>query len=131
MGLFKHFTDAKPKASKAELKAFKDKLKYGADPTQMYETAQEHFREYIRIEKELKELLQRILKSPNCKITGNWTELDIKDYGDDGDDCKQSPIGKHVYMNVYGSEHPDRYEATNCLCCGKQVMPAYPKTPGE
>ena len=123
MGLFKRWKD-KPQASAAERKSFKNKLKYGSDPKQMYDTAREHREEYYRLEKELKPLLQKILKSPDCRKTGQWSELDIKDHGDG---CKKSPIGKHVYMNVYGSDHPDRWEATNCICCDTELYRASKK----
>lgn len=120
MGLFKRWTE-KPQASAAERKSFKNKLKYGTDPKATYSTARDHWSEYSRLDKEIKALLNKILKSPNCEISGQWSSLEIHDYGKD---CKESPVGKHVYMSVYGSNHPDRYEPTDCICCGEQLFRA-------
>ena len=117
MGLFKRFTETR-QASKAERESFKAKLRYGTDPKEMYETARGHWEEYNRLQEETKEMLNKILKSPNCEKPYHWSKLDIQDYGDD---CRDSPVGKHVYMNVYGSQNPKRNDATDCLCCGKEL----------
>ena len=120
MGLFKRFTE-KPQASKAELESFKSKLKYGTDPREMYNTARGHYDEYSKLMTETKETLNRVLKSPNCEKTDSWSKLDIQDYGDD---CKDSPIGKHVYQRAYGKKHPDYWKECVCLSCGKQLYAA-------
>jgi len=120
MGLFKRFTE-KHQASKAELESFKSKLKYGTDPKKTYEIARGHYDEYCRLMTETKETLNRVLKSPNCEKTDAWSTLDIQDYGND---CKDSPIGKHIYQRVYGKKHPDYWKATDCLSCGTQLYAA-------
>lgn len=120
MGLFKRFTE-KPQASKAELESFKSKLKYGTDPKQTYETARGHYDEYHRLMTETKETMNKVLKSPNNEKTDTWSKLDIQDYGDD---CKDSPIGKHVYQRVYGKKHLDYWKACHCLCCDKELYRA-------
>lgn len=119
MGLFKRFAEKKT-ASKAERESFKAKLRYGHDPKQMYDTSREHWDEYRRLTDETKALLQKILKVTESNTSYQWSSLEIQDRST----CKKSPVGKHVYMSVYGSKHPDYYEATNCICCNKQLYRA-------
>lgn len=118
MSLFKRFTHKK---DKSDAIAFKYKLKYGTDPKALYESARQHYETSREEDKAVKELLAIILEAPVCDDYMKWSSVEILDYGDD---CEQSPIGKHVYMHTYGSHHPDYDKATHCLCCNKQLYRA-------
>ena len=121
MGLFKRFSETR-QASKAEREAFKAQLKYGEDPKAMYDEYRDHYEQYIELKQQTNALLVRILKVKLSDKMHNWTTLEVEDYlsyGDKG--CKESPVGKHVYLHHYGKENPKRDEKRHCLCCEKQL----------
>jgi len=120
MGLFKRWTDKEPKASKAQLVAFKARLKYGEDAQVMYDTYREHYKQYREGLDQTNELLIKILKPKLSDKMHCWTTLEVEDYISHNDKpCEESPVSKHVYLYHYGDKNPNRDDPRECMCCGK------------
>lgn len=122
MGLFKRFTDEKPKASKEELEGFKYRLKYGDDPNEHWKQQREHWEKYTYHKDTAFDLLRRIYKVKDVVKKDHYSKIEvwIWSFGDHNK-CGESPIGKHIYMHEYGDKNPKKGEDPVCLACEKNL----------
>jgi len=111
MGLFKRFINNE--GDKEAALAFKNKLKYGSDIRAQYNDACERSQAAWKDRQDVKDKLAEIYKFKERKTYQDWSSFNIST----SKDCKQSPIGKCLYISYYGDESKRKDDKMYCLCC--------------
>ena len=121
MGIFKRVTTSKHEPTitdKAEILAFKARLKYGEDIRGKYTEARRLLHESLDLEDQVKEKLEEIFKFKKRTTFDDWTSFrisfDIK--------CNESPIGRCLYISYYGDLSPEKNDSTYCICCKEKLF---------